>query len=228
MTFIITQAKWKDPPSEWGHNFSTPPFGFGPEKQKEYQELLNKITGLSRDKPILLLEYGGSAKIYRYTDWDSSGNGKKEIYEPKYKLRRKSSVAVNGEILIPFRRWVISQRCEPEQYRLDSKDDTTYTDEEGRVREVAKKPKELYTPLIYIGDHSFCLPNCCEHRLCPGDYKHPGIEELKWVAEKTHLLKTEMITDPYSAYVTPGQLKKILAENKKENLSKQIEKISQL
>lgn len=223
---IRGQLKWRDRPKYWTTGYSEPPLGFGEKLQKQYQNALNAIAGKSRDRPILLLEWGGNAKTKKYVEWSKlTGLPLEEREEPKYKLRRESEVLPGVYLFYPIRRWIISQRQEPEQYGYGNDDDITFENELGLKNKAAEKEKELYTPLIYIGDHTYCPPKCCEDKLCVGDYKNPSMDELNWIAEKTWLLQKERIVDPYSQ-LTPEDMAKIAKEiPKKESISDIIEKI---
>lgn len=223
---LTTKHKWRDNPADWTTDYVPYPDGFGEREKEAYQTLINSITGLSRDKPILRLEWGGEEKVTRYDKWDSSGNPIHLIEEPKYKARRESRIIPGVYHFLPMRRWVIAQRQEPEQYGYGDDSDNTYTDEFGVTKKPAEKPTELYTPLIFIGDHSKCEKDCCATRLCPGDYKHPGIPELDWIREKTKLLYKEFKADPYSP-LSPADISRIIRENQpKISLEEKIEDLA--
>lgn len=176
-----------------------------------YQNKLDEIAGLSRGRSVLRLEWGGEEQVARYGALDfMSAKPSELVYEPKYKLRREY---LGSKVLVPFRRWVIAELMEWEEYAYHDNDSgTMFTDEQGVLRRAADKPRDLYTPLIYVGDHRLCKPDCCAEKICPGDYKAPDAAELFWVLESTYKLKTERIKDPRQKDFTDAQKKQIAAE----------------
>lgn len=205
--FVVARRALKDYWGDWSRDFvSAPPFSVS-----EYQERLNAICGKSRGYPIMKLEWGGNATIVKHDRWDSSGTPTHSIIMPRFAVPRKHEFLDHAEY-IPIRRWIISERCEPEQYRPDDNSDNTFTDENGVVCTAAEKPHQFYTPYIYVGDHSKCPPNCCEFKLCLGDYKHPDAAELDLLLEVTYSLKTEFFGNPY-APINEGQLARINKEH---------------
>jgi hypothetical protein len=202
----VRTVAWKDPPDRWPQQYSAPP----EFDRAQYQQQLDSITGLSRERSILRLEWGGEERIMRYGAMDpGSPDPTGVVYEPKFKLRK----TIHGiQILVPFKRWVITQLAEWEEYGYGDDSQTTFYDETGALRRAAEKPRDLYTPLIYVGDHRFCLKDCCEKRICPGDYKAPDTAELFLIMDKTYRLKTERIKDPRAKDYTPEQKQKIATE----------------
>lgn len=190
---------WKDNPKDWPAEYCLP---YGSFNVKNYQEKIDNIAGKSRGRSILRLVWGASQEIaiFRYSEWDSFGRAISEVREPKYKIRRDGALA--GMILhVPVRRWIIEQLQEPEQYRIDEEEDTKFENEHGVTCKVAEKPTEMYTPLIYVGDHSVCEPNCCAKRLCLGDFKEPDQAELNWITRSTFQLSQEFNSkDPYRPF----------------------------
>lgn len=132
----------------------------------------------------------------KYDGWTATGIPILAVPVPKHAIPRVDS-NTGLEVKIPIRRWIITQLQEPEQYGYGDDSDMYFTDENGAACKVAEKDSELYTPLIYIGDHSKCPDNCCEGRICLGDYKHPGRAELEWVKETTFDLRKNYKHNPY-------------------------------
>lgn len=161
-----------------------------------YQEKIDAITGKSRGEPILRLEWGGDAYITRHDVWDEFGQPLSSVKLPRFALSRTHPVDSSLVEYIPIRRWIITQRQEPEQIEHES---NTFTDNRGVTCEIGDKPLADYTPLIYVGDHSQCSPDCCSERICLGDYKEPDNAELEWIAAATQKLHAEFKADPYSA-----------------------------
>lgn len=205
MTTALKTAM-RDHWSSWPDEYCHAPDSFD---RKAFQEKLDTIASKSRERSILRLEWGGEETVKKYSRWDTFGRPTHETIEPKYKLRRKSSSGVTE--LIPVRRWIITELCEPEQYGLGNNEDIKFENEDGFLCQATEKPKEWYTPLIFVGDHSHCPKTCCETRICLGDYKAPDNAELNWIKEKTYLLTTERITDPKRP-IGPAEIAKIVAD----------------
>lgn len=205
MVFIAKSAikdDWMNWPAEY---CAAPDFD-----RAEYQRKLDDITGLSRGRSILRLEWGGEEQVAKYGAIEFGHPSPSQlIYEPKYKLRR---TYLGAKVLVPFRRWVIAELMEWEEYGYGDDSQATFTDEAGVLRKAAPKPRDLYTPLIYVGDHRKCPKNCCATKLCPGDFKNPDSAELFWILEKTYLLKSERIKDPRQRDFTEAQRQQILSE----------------
>lgn len=187
MNRIITLKEVrKDPVYLWDTNFVPAPVF----NVKEYQEKLDSIAGKSRGQSILKLIWGGAAFSVEYTKWEGH-SPIASVRKPKFALYKK----VNGvEKYIPIRRWIIAQRQEAEQL-----EEPTFQDERGVNKPLAPIQFEDYSPYIYIGDHSLCSPDCCRDRICLGDYKAPGPEELHLVLEHTYKLASEFEGNPYLA-----------------------------
>lgn len=177
----------KDPPSKWTADWAVP---FTTFDVNDYQDKLNKIAGFSRGEPILKLEWGGTASYEVYTEW-VHGSPLSSVLAPKYAIRR----IVNGvELKIPIRRWVIAQRAELEQL-----DRPKFTDERGITKPMGELNRSgEYTPYIFVGDHTYCAPDCCAKKICVGDYKDPGEAELSLIRKHTALLNLEFEGNPYS------------------------------
>jgi hypothetical protein len=227
MSIVLAKSVLKDDWRKWAAEYCPAPRdGFD---RDGYQKRLDEITGLSRGRSILRLEWGGEEQVSKYGAMElGNPNPSQLIFEPKYKLRRKY---MGATVMVPFRRWVIAQLAEWEEYGYGDDTQTTFTDENGVLRRAADKPRDLYTPLIYVGDHRSCKPDCCADKLCPGDYKHPDAAELFWVLESTYKLKTERIKDPRQKDFNPQQMQIIRAEyaeqqqKKKEEFDKRLETI---
>jgi len=207
---MITLAKSaiKDHWSDWDEKFiPAPEFDV-----QSFQEKLNEIAGKSRGNPILKLEWGGDATVTKYTAWDSWGKPTNLLINPRFAIPRRHPI-LDYEMYIPIRRWIITERAEPEQTRPDDDFDNTFTDENGVVCKAGEKTVETYLPYIYVGDHSKCPPNCCETSLCLGDYKPPGNAELNYIREVTYKLVTEFYTDPYNP-LNEAQMAKIRREQR--------------
>lgn len=225
-SIVKVKAAWNDDWRDWPAEY-TPAPDFD---RVEFQQKLDDIAGLSRGRSILRLEWGGEEQVSRYGALDEGSAKPSEIvFEPKYKLRRWY---LGAKVLVPFRRWVIAQLMEWEEYGYGDDTQTTFIDEQGVLRRAADKPRDFYTPLIYVGDHGKCPKDCCDEKLCPGDFKHPGAAELMWVMEKTYKLQTERIKDPKQVGFTDHQKLKIAAEinaaqqQKRKKFKDRVESIS--
>jgi hypothetical protein len=225
---LKVRAAIEDPVSGWTAEYSNPPMGFDREA---YQKRIDAIAGTSRGRSILRLVWGGQEKVRFYDEWDEHNAPISERTEPKYKVRRWFRT-VEGYELLPMRRWVIEQLYEWEQYGYGSDEGTTFTDEHGQVKKAFEKERDYYTPLIYVGDHSKCPKDCCERKLCTGDYKHPNEAELYWILESTYHLQNDRIVDPRGEKMSDAELQKIgievkdLAQKKKEDLEKRLDVIT--
>lgn len=187
----VAKSAIRDHWSSWTESFVPAPVF----DVNEYQQRLNDIAGLSNGKPILRLEWGGDATTVKYTEWDVTGTPSHAEIVPRYAIPRASEI-LSGIRYIPIRRWIITQRSEPEQHRPDDNFDNTFVDNRGVLCIAGRKEVEFYTPYIYIGDHTKCPDNCCETRLCLGDYKTPSRDELDYIRDITYRLKTEFYADP--------------------------------
>jgi hypothetical protein len=190
---LLVKPTIKDHWRDWPKEFSAPP-AFD---RDAYQTRLNEITGLSRGMPILKLVWGGEEGTAKYSEWDSFGTPQKSHIVPTYSVTRKNPILDHIEY-VPIRRWIIVERAEPEFYGLGSDDDNTFTNEYGVDCKPAEKPVELYTPYIYIGDHSNCPTDCCAKRICFGGYKPPSAWELDLILEHTYKLSKDKFINPYS------------------------------
>lgn len=208
-----------DDPAKWGAELNPPP-SFD---VLGYQEKLNQIAGLSRGKPIVKLFWGGNVteKV-----WKEFANGipTKFENEPLFHIKRPHPILLDYQ-KIPIRRWILTQRTEPEQYGYGDDSDNTVTDETGQTRLMGYKPKEFYTPYIFIGDHSICPKDCSERKRCYGDYKLPSQAELDLVAEHCYLARQDGFNvNPYQRITQPDIAKgeseiksKLQAEKEKKN-----------
>lgn len=193
MSIAIAKLAIKDHWSTWDHNYVEAP-SFNVEA---YQQRLNEIAGFSRDQPILKLMWGGSEYITKYYEWDSFGTPQKSHKIPRFALHRKNPILGCMEY-IPIRRWIIVERAEPETYDYDDpKAGNVFTNEYGIECQIAEKPRDFYTPYIYVGDHSKCSSDCCKDRICLGDYKIPGVDELDLVLEHTWKAARDRSVNPY-------------------------------
>lgn len=194
LLMIKVTTNIKDHWSQWTRDFvPAPDFDI-----ESYQRKIDLIAGKSRDESILRLEWGGSGTVSKYTKWDSAGMPLEAELIPRHAIPRRNQILDFIEH-IPIRRWIITQRQEPEQYGYGDDSDNTFTDEYGVVCKISEKPKSFYTPLIYVGDHSKCPADCCANTVCLGDYKAPDQSELDWITEATFKLASEFKNDPYKA-----------------------------
>lgn len=201
---------------DWTGQFvSAPPFDIS-----AFQNQLNRITGLSRGLPILKLEWGCDAKVRKFSKW-ANGVPIESEDQPKFYFERYHPLILQV-IKVPVRRWVITQRTEPEQYGYGDNSDNTFTDEYGSNNLLADKPKDGdYTPYIFVGDHSKCPIDCCKHKLCYGDFKEPNWAELEIITEHTFKLQKEQIK-PYQK-LGREDYERIALENKNEQERRQVE-----
>jgi hypothetical protein len=182
-----------------------PPFGI---EVRTFQKLIDRIVGTFRDQSIIKLEWGpdvlgwqpyphGSDPI-GYTQpswlacWDSEGN---DVGAP---------------------RWVLSQRCEPEQYLpgwedgrwvwLDTPNRVVLYDDQGN--EITEKgklhdvkgdppPNGLYTPWhCHTDHHSGCCLRPRNEEHCWGFYVPPNQALLEFIAEQAWLARQVREVDP--------------------------------
>lgn len=178
----------RDHPSKWESEFYPAPDGVDVEA---FQKRLNQIAGVSHTgEPILRLEWGGTAFEMVHIEWNALGMPTRTERRPKYKFLRPNPITQVAEE-IPIRRWIISERSEPEQYRAHD-DSDMYFEEMGVKKKRQEKPQHgWYAPLVIIGDHRSCPPDCSDNKLCFGDYKEPSEDELDWVREATYFVQTQ-------------------------------------
>lgn len=212
MSLVVAKRAIKDHWSDWDEKFvPAPVFDI-----LAYQERLNEVCGLSRDKPIMKLEWGGNATITRYTGWDNYGKPINAEIAPRYAIPRDSILLPGLKRYIPIRRWIISELVEDEQLRPDDNTDNRYTDENGVSCIAGVKTEHKYLPYIYVGDHSKCAPDCCKERICLGDYKAPGEPELSYLLKCTYNLKKDFYCDPRSP-LSGANLAKVHKEYQSEH-----------
>lgn len=175
-----------DDRSKWESRFYPAPFGVD---VAGYQEKLNRIGGFGQNgEPILKLEWGGDASEKVHVEWDPFGKPTKTQDRPRFKFLRPNPLTQIADE-IPIRRWIITERGEPEQYRADDDSDIKFL-EGGVLKKRIEKPRGgFYTPLVVIGDHTECPKDCCKYKMCFGKYKPPSDDELEWVEAATRYLE---------------------------------------
>lgn len=210
---IVPKATIKDHPKDWVSDwYPQPEFDV-----EDYQSRLNRITGLSRGQPIVRLEWGGTAYEMVHTQWDAWGNPTKTEPRPRHKLLRPSSIYGMPAKEIPIRRWILTEICEPERYRSEDNSDVMFEDTDGVKKQKIVKPKRgYYTPILVIGKHDVCPPDCSDRRLCYGDYKAPSYDELLWVKEAWANILKEKARDMHRA-MTNAEAGEIAAKANKES-----------
>lgn len=196
MSLYLPERTIRDHPSNWESRFYSLPLGFGPDQVRAYQKRINEITGLSHGgHPILRLDWGGNTSETIFIDWDEFGNPTKTQDVPKYHFERINPKTGFSD-MIPIKRWIISERGEPEQYRADVDDDLKF-EEDGVKKLRREKPRDgYYRPLIIIGDHSKCPANCSDRKMCYGDYADPSDAYLDWIRNAVAWLEKERDLDP--------------------------------
>lgn len=218
---VTAKATIKDHWKDWDDKLVSPPIF----NREAYQKRINEITGLSKDgeHPILKLEWGGNEVADKTKQWDNQGTPIEVVKIPRHAIPRQSKIVEGVTLYIPIRRWIITQYTTKQQRRQGDNIDNTFTDENGVSCIAGDKEQYAYTPLIYIGDHSTCKKDCCDIKICLGDYKHPSNAELDWILEKTYLLQSERILDPYSDKFSDEDLAKASKSILEERLKKRQE-----
>lgn len=210
---ILSNEDYFDPinmPEKWTPRMRKP-LGFDTVAQIRFQKYIDRITGLSHGgHSILKLEWGPDV-----LGWQPYPHGSNPIgyTQPTWLALWDSE---GNDVAAP--RWVLSQRCEPEQYMPGWEDgrwvwmDTPnrvvlYDDlgneitEKGKLHDVKgdPPPNGLYTPLhCHTVHHSGCCLRPRNETHCWGFYLPPNEALLELIAEMAGDARTRKDVNPTS------------------------------
>lgn len=184
------------------------PWEFDAPKVARFQKLIDRITGLSRGHSIIKLEWGPDV-----LGWQPYPHGSNPIgyTQPTWLALWDSE---GNDVAAP--RWVLSERCEPEQYIpgwengrwvwMDTPNRVVLYDDQGN--EVTEKgklhdvkgeapPDGIYTPWHC---HTVHRDGCClrpkNESQCWGYYVEPNQQLLEFIAERAWAARNDKEVDP--------------------------------
>lgn len=155
------------------------PHGFDTAAQVRYQKLIDRITGLSHGgHSIIKLEWAPEVFEWRPYPLGSNPTG----YTLPYWLALWDKDG--NEVAAP--RWVLHERCEPEQY-LPGWENTRWVKLEGKMHDAKGDPPPdgTYTRFYrHIAHQDGCCLRVGNEDDCWGYYVEPNAELLEYIGKK--------------------------------------------
>lgn len=185
------------------------PLGFTIEDAERFQKLIDRLTGISRDQPIIKLVW--APEVFEWRPYPLGSNPTGYTFPSFLALWDKDG----NEVAAP--RWALMERCEPEQYLreweneryifLDTPDRVTLYDdqgnvavEKGKMHDAKGPPPEggMYTRWHVHAAHQdgCCLRAGNEHH-CWGYYAPPNETLLRHIGKAAWAARNDKEIDPF-------------------------------
>jgi len=178
-------------PELWMVNMPMPE-SYNRDRVRRYQELIDRLVGVSNDQPIIKLAW-----MPECFEWYPHPIGTEPI---GYTCPTWPALWDKDGKIVAAPRWGLMERCEPAQY-MPGWQESRYTRRGGQTYDAAgpAPANGYYTPRKrHIVHRDGCCLRSGNEENCWGYYVEPNEELLQWIGEHAYISRSDNEIQPHT------------------------------